>query len=214
MPFPSPFHRIAAQRAFSWRQCQQYHHLYARGLARRLPCRSTSSSALPTNVAHAAVSRCSQTPYPTLSAPRTSAPSNDIAPLTSAEAVSAWPVCDARCRAVELHSHREFLEAPSERRDHPTQYVTATRRCSRRPYPSLLLLCTSAPALTSAIAVSFSTFKTARRSAGKLRSKSDVPAAPSEWTDRSPNAGIHKQHEDASRDRTHCWTGCARPRRP
>jgi hypothetical protein len=94
-------------------------------------------------------------PYPSLSLLCTSAPA-----LTSAIAVSVWPFCDAKCSAVHLHSRNTETAAPaaptrSRRIVLPEPWQpNDTSMQPGDPYPSLALQCTSAPALTSAIAVS------------------------------------------------------------
>jgi hypothetical protein len=94
----------------------------------------------------ACASQGSPAPYPSLFLQCTSAPAS-----TSASAVSVWPFCDARCSAVQLRSvPSSTLYAVG-----PEMSVSLAIQASYvGAYPSLDLLCTSAPALTTASAVS------------------------------------------------------------
>ncbi len=115
-------------------------------------------------------------PYPSLSLQCMSAPA-----LTSAIAVSVWQSLDALCSAVLLHS-QSATPAPPPRMDGPSAphcgEPNDIRMQPEEPYPSLSLQCTSAPALTSAIAVSVWQFHDAECSIVLLHSQSATTAAP------------------------------------
>ncbi len=95
--------------------------------------------------------------------------------LTSAIAVSVWPLFDAACSAVLLHSHysHSCSSTPSGRTVRPRNVTQHPQQdAAREPHPSLVLNCTSAPALTSAIAVSVRPLSDAMCSAVNLHSQS------------------------------------------
>jgi hypothetical protein len=109
--------------------------------------------------------------YPSTSLQCTSAPAS-----TSAIAVSMWPSCAVNCSAVHLHSRSSHsCSSAPESTDRPPPHCgePTTPGCSPRvePYPSPSLQCTSAPAFTSAIAVSVWPLDDAKCSAVHLHSK-------------------------------------------
>ena len=99
---------------------------------------------------------------------------------TSAIAVAVRPSCEARCSAVSLHSkhtpvvpHEQSAKpspVPRHGLPRPRSHTAPATQRKRRPYPSLFVQCTSAPAATSAIAVAARPSCEARCSAVHLHS--------------------------------------------